>query len=111
MKNKVIFIPKSEFEKWILSANLFAQSLFPPNAALKQFNSLNAQQRNEIEKAFAECDKIRKIKIPKGESDLVLSLSIMVDAHIIATEFDIDPLTAIMCIRPPCKANEIIFVK
>ena len=33
----------------------------------------------------------------------------MVDAHIIATEFNIDSLTAVMCIHPPCKNNEQIY--
>ncbi len=35
----------------------------------------------------------------------------MVDAHIVATEFDIDPLTVVMCINPPCKLNERVYVK
>ena len=33
----------------------------------------------------------------------------MVDAHIIATEFDVDPLTAVMCVDPICKVNEKIY--
>lgn len=80
--------------------------MISPNDALKQFNRLNSKQRIKIKKSFDEYDKIRRIKIPKGEIDSVWELSVMVDAHIIATEFNIDPLTAVMCITPACKANE-----
>ena len=31
---------------------------------------------------------------------------VMVDAHIIATEYNIDPLTVMMCLNAPCKNNE-----
>lgn len=37
-------------------------------------------------------------------------MDVLVDTHIIATEFDIDPLTAIMCVKPPCKANERVAI-
>ena len=79
--------------------------------ALKQFNSLNASQRTNIKKAFEEYDQKRRIKIPKGEIDSAWEISVMVDAHIIATEYNIDPLTVIMCLNPPCRSNERIVVK
>lgn len=106
MKNKTIIKSKDEFIKWISIANLFAKSMLSPNDALKQFNSLDSTQRIRIKKLFEEYDKIRRTKIPQGEIDSAWELSVMVDAHIIATEFDIDPLTAVMCITPVCKANE-----
>lgn len=111
MKNKVIIKPKNEFIKWISISNLFAKSLISPNDALKQFNGLNAMQRIKIKQAFDECDKTRRIKIPKGEADSSWELSVMVDAHIIATEFNVDPLAAVMCITPVCKANERVIFK
>lgn len=37
-------------------------------------------------------------------------MDVLVDTHIIATEFDIDPLTAIMCVKAPCKPNEKVVV-
>lgn len=111
MKNKIIIKPKSEFIKWISISNLFAKSLISPNDALKQFNGLNAMQRIKIKQSFDECDKTRRIKIPKGEADSAWELSVMVDAHIIATEFNIDPLAAVMCITPACKANERVIFK
>lgn len=111
MKNKVVFKQKSEFGKWVTISNLFAKSLLSPNVALKQFNALTPIQRKEIANEFAKYDKIRRIKIPKGETDSAWELSVMVDAHIIATEFGIDPLTAVMCLKPLCKANESILVR
>ena len=35
----------------------------------------------------------------------------MVDAHIIATEYEIDPLTVILCTNPICKTNEKIILR
>lgn len=111
MKNKVIIKPKKEFIKWISISNFFAKSMILPNDALKQFNGLNATQRIKIKKAFDECEKTRKLKIPKEEMKSAWQLSLMVDAHIIATEFNIDPLAAVMCITPVCKANEQVMFK
>ena len=111
MKNRVIIKPKREFIKWISISNLFAKSMISPNDALKQFNGLNSTQRIKIKQSFDEYDKTRRNKIPKGETDSAWELSVMVDAHIIATEFGIDPLTAVMCISSPCKPNERIIFK
>lgn len=111
MKNKVVFKQKSEFVKWVTISNLLAKSLLPPNVALRQFNTLTPAQRKAIANEFAGYDKIRRTKIPKGETDSAWEISVMVDAHIIATEFDIDPLTAVMCLKPLCKANESIFIR
>lgn len=111
MKNKVVFKQKAEFAKWIAISNLFAKSLISPSIALRQFNALTPVQRKDISNSFAEYDKIRRTKIPKGETDSAWEISVMVDAHIIATEFNIDPLTAVMCLNPLCKANESVFIR
>lgn len=79
--------------------------------ALKQFNSLSAVQRACIKKTFEEYEQKRKNKIPKGEMDSAWQISVMVDSHIIATEYNIDPLTVIMCLNPICRDNEKIIVK
>ena len=111
MKSKIVIKPKSEFIKWISISNIFAKSMISPSDALKQFNKLNPTQRIKIKQSFDECDKTRRLKSPKGEADSACELSVMVDAHIIATEFNIDPLVAVMCITPACKANERIIFK
>lgn len=111
MKSKIVIKPQSEFIKWISISNVFAKSMISPKDALQQFNKLNATQRIKIKQSFDECDKIRRLKILRGEMDSAWELSVMVDAHIIATEFNIDPLVAVMCITPVCKANEQVIFK
>ena len=104
MKNKIVFKSQKDFVKWVTVSNM-------PMVALKQFNSLKANQRTNIKKAFEEYDQKRRIKIPKGEIDSAWTISVMVDAHIIATEYNVDPLTVIMCLNSPCKINERIVIK
>lgn len=91
--------------------NLFAKSRIMPQIALRQFNELSPVQRIKIKKSFDEYDKIRRNKIPTGEIDPAWELSVMVDAHIIATENNIDPLTAVMCIYPVCKSSKRVVLK
>ena len=88
MKNKIVFKSQKDFVKWVTVSNMFAKSRIMPMVALKQFNSLKANQRTNIKKAFEEYDQKRRIKIPKGEIDSAWTISVMVDAHIIATEYN-----------------------
>lgn len=69
MKNKIVFKSQKDFVKWVTVSNMFAKSRIMPMVALKQFNSLKANQRTNIKKAFEEYDQKRRIKIPKGEID------------------------------------------
>ncbi len=101
---------KEKFLTLLKQYNLLVKSLCPFNIVLHQFNSLSPQARQEIKKRFVMCDKIRETKIPSTEGDALLT-GIMVDAHIIACEYDIDPLTVIMCIKSPCNMNERILIK
>ena len=109
MKYKII--SKSDCKKWINVSNLLAKSLINYSEALRQFNSLSANVRFNIKKTFQEYDNIRRRKIPACEADNAWEISFMVDAHIIATENNIDPLTAIMCISAPCKVSEHLIIK
>lgn len=111
MKTKYVKKNKSEFNKWIEIANLFAKSMCPMGIVVCQFNNLTSSQRNEIKNKFLVCDTVRRKKIPKGEAEQSWLTGVMVDAHIIAYNYNIDPLTAILCIKPICKSNERIFVK
>ena len=110
MSVKYIIKSKAEFAKWCNISNLFAKSLCPFSTVLKEFNRLTGSQRNNIKITFASYDQLRKKKIPQNETE-AWQLGIMVDAHIIACEYDIDPLTVILCINPICRANERIIVK
>lgn len=111
MKIKYKIISNKEALKWYNLSNLFAKSLCPINIAIHQFNQLSSYERSNIKKEFKKYDDIRRIKIPKGESDATWFTSVMVDANIIATDFNIDPITAVMCLTPPCRINERIIVK
>lgn len=110
MKNRIIFKSKSEISKWLDLANLFAKSMCSYNEVLKQFNNLNSRERIEIKKQLNMCDEIRKTKIPIADQE-AWRLGIMVDAHIIATQYDIDPLTVISCLNPICKPNEKLYIR
>lgn len=111
MKIKYIFKSKVDFQKWVTYGNVFAKSLCPVDEVLKQYNGLSSSQRTSIKKQFLECDNIRRKKIPAEENISAWEMGIMVDAHIIACEYSIDPLTAVLCINPLCKPNEKIIVK
>ena len=104
-------ITRATAKKWFLTSNVFAQSLISPTTALKEYNTLTKQQRIEIKQLFSKYDDIRRKKIPSGEADSAWLISVMVDSHIIATEYSINPLTAVMCLTPPCSPAENIFIK
>ena len=79
---------KSKFWVLLKQYNLLVKSLCPYNIVLRQFNLLSPQMRQEIKTRLELCDKIRKTKIPSNEGDAILTC-IMVDAHIIACEYDV----------------------
>ena len=111
MKTKCKIISKSDALKWYSISNLFIKSLCPFNVSLRQYNKLSYSDKRQIQRLFSQCDETRRKRIPKGESDETWIISVMVDSNIIATEFDIDPLTAAMCVKPPCNINYRIIVK
>ena len=110
MKIKYVTKSRTEFEKWCNTGNLFAKSLCPHSKILKEYNELTPVQRNEIKKLFATYDQLRAKKIPKEDTDAWL-IGIMVDANIIACEYDIDPMTVVLCINPICRPTERIVIK
>ena len=107
MKNKIIIKSKSEFNKWLDIANLFAKSMCSYNEVLIQFNNLSSRERIEIKRQLNMCDEV-KIPITDQEAWII---GIMVDAHIIATQYNIDPLTVVCCLNPICKSNERLFIR
>lgn len=110
MKNKITIKSKSEFNKWLDIANLFAKSICNYNVVLRQFNNLSSRERTEIKRQLNMCDEVRKTKIPPTDQNAWI-IGIMVDAHIIATQYDIDPLTVVSCLNPICKSNEKLFIR
>ena len=110
-KKRNVIMAKAEVKKWIDVANVFAKSLISENDALKDFNKLSAADRISIRKEVSKYDELRKRKIPKTEMDSNWEMSVMVDSHIIATEFKTNPLVVMMCVNPPCKPNERILCR
>jgi len=110
MRNKVVIKSKKEVHKWIEISNLFAKSLCEHNVALNQYNKLSQIERCNIKREFQKCDEIRRKKIPTGDGDEWL-IGIMVDAHLLANEFGVDPLTIVMCVNSISKPNEKVISK
>jgi len=113
VKKKIRFLTLNDASKWYNIANLFAKSLLSQKEAISQYNSLTPAQRIEIAKQFRTYDELRRKRITAsdGDTESRWETSIMVDAHIIAAEYDIDPVTVIMCFNAPCKSNESVLVK
>ena len=110
MKTRVVIKNKKDVLKWLDACNLLARSMCNYDTVLSQFNSLSPNDRKTIKTLLNECDETRKKKIPNTEQEAWL-IGIMVDAHIIACEYNIDPLTVMLCINPICKANERLICK
>lgn len=110
MKVKIKKITKSQFDECCNIANMLAKSLCPTDIVFKQFNNLSISDKNRIKKDFERYDEIRRRKIPIGEVEQAWFDCVVVDANIIATEFDVDPLTVMLCLHPPCKPNEKLVV-
>ena len=111
MKIKYVFKSKADFQKWVTIGNVFAKSLCPVDEVLKQYNKLTASQRMSIKKQFLEYEDIRRKKIPKEENTYAWEIGIMVDANILACEYEVDPLTVVLCINPIRRPNEKIMVR
>lgn len=110
MKVKFVIKSKKDISKWFDISNTMAQSMCDSKTVISQFNSLSPSDKINIKNRFNKCDEIRRTKIPNTDQEAWL-LGIMVDAHIIAYEYNIDPLTAVLCANPICKPNEKVFVK
>ena len=111
MKTKYVFKSGSDFQRWIDTGNILARSLRPVKEILAQYNTLSSTQRLAIQKRFSEYDDIRRKKIQELGNPSAWAIGVMVDAHIIACEYNIDPLTAILCVKPICRPNEKIIIK
>lgn len=109
MKCKYSIIDKKQAIDWYNVANIFANSLNSFDFALKEYNNLSLSNKKRIREYFINYDK--KIKKDTYCNQYMFYIDIMVEAHILATEFDIDPLTVLLCINSPCKLNEKIIIK
>ena len=101
MRRGIIHFTKREYEDKILMANLFAHSMLSKEKALLEYNKLNVNQIKNIRIELNRLDEKRKALFPKDMPKETLNelfnQSVMVDANVIAIEFDIDPLVVMMC--------------
>ena len=111
MKNKCEIISKTKYTNWVKTSNVFAKSEINSTEALKQYKALTVDERIAIKKEVASRDEIRKIQSADTMDTSAYEMSVLIDLNIIATEYDIDPLTVAMCVNPPCKISSNIFVK
>ena len=112
---KCVLISTIMAERWFAIANQFAQSLITRSDAIHQYNLLPVASKTEIIKSMKEYDKIRKKMIPDNmsidEKNRHYPISVMVDAHILATEHNVDPVVILMCLNPPCQIGQKVIVK
>ena len=107
------FLTPNDALKWYSISNMFAKSLLSQKEAILQYNRLTPAQRSEIAQRFQKADELRRkrIKASDENANSRWETSIMVDAHIIAAEYNIDPVIVVMCFNPPCKSNENVLVR
>ena len=102
MKRGVMVLSEREFENKLMTANLFAHSYLSFNDSLIRFNALTINMVRTISNEFKRLDEKRKVLFPKYmPKDTLNELhnqSVLVDANVLAAEFDIDPLVIMMCI-------------
>lgn len=111
MKTKCEIISKAKYTNWIKASNIFAKSEIKSTEALKQYKALTVDERIAIKKEIASRDEIRKKQSADTMDISAYEMSVLIDLNIIATEYDIDPLAAAMCVNPPCKISSNIFIK
>lgn len=110
MKNKIAFKSWRDINLWISISKVMANSLISPSVALKQFNELAAKDREGIKKSLEYCDVLRREKINRDDK-YEWELSMFVDAHIVATEYNIDPIVVFMCANPICRSDQKVYPK
>lgn len=106
IRSKYIKVDKDNLEKNLFSCKVLSKSLQEYIVILKEFNGLTGSQRRKIKNDY---DESFKVLIQKElENSEELEILIMVNANIIATKYDVDPATVILCISDVCKSTEKI---
>lgn len=102
-------ITRGEFNTIISLCKAVSSSLADTNIIIKQFNILTSSQRSFIIKEYNQREDILKKQIFTKNDDLY-SVCLIVNLHIIASKYNIDPATIALCISKLCKENEKILV-
>ena len=83
------------------TANLFEPGRLSKYEAIQEFNKLSSQDKLNIRRAWESLEKQRKIilqDVSKEEREQYYFNSVLVDSHIVATEYNTDPVLVLMCI-------------
>lgn len=108
-KMKCVKVSRKSIERMLFACKIMSESLEDDNVIIRQFNNLNPNQRTEIPKKHLKNEEKLKAYIENADEDIYLTCT-MVNLNILASEFDIDPATVCLCIRPLCKGNQKILV-
>ena len=111
---KTYLLSSSNAQNWYASANFFAYSQLSMHEAISEFNKLSPEDRLNIKKALESLDKQRMIVfqgLSKDEVDQYYYDAVFVDSHIVATDYNTDPVVVLMCIKPPCSLLNKVVVK
>lgn len=110
-KIKHITLSKTKIEGLLFSCKTMSESLEDPKVIIHQFNMLTPKQRSAILTEHIQREtKLKADLFPDNDENMYLTCT-MVNLHIIATKYNIDPATVCMCIARPCKNHEKILIK
>lgn len=108
-KMKFAKVRKNEMLQALVTYQIISHSLQDGKTIIKEFNDLSFIQRKEIAREYTEKEEILRKQIVTQDEDLYLTCS-LVNLHIIASKYNVDPSTVCMCISPICKLNEKIII-
>lgn len=112
--SKTWSLSRTEAQKWYGIANLFAHTQLSMYESIQEFNKLSLEDKLNIKNAFESLEKQRKIVfqgVDKEEINQYYCDSVFVDSHIIATDYNTDPIVVLMCINPPFSLLNKVIVK
>ena len=109
------FISRNKAENWYVAAKLLAHSLLSLEEAIREFNKLSSKDRLDIQNAWKTLNEQRRIilkDVDKEEGEQFYFDLVFVDAHILATNYNTDPVVAAMCgVSPPYSLLNNVVVK
>lgn len=111
VKRKHVKRSMDQVNRWIFASNFFITSTITTRKAVQFFNKLSPNQIKDISQRLQDYDAVRRAKL-HGEKDIpAWEGSILADIHILAYEYQTDPLVVAMCINPICKPNEAVLIQ
>lgn len=104
-------LARCEAEKWFSISNIFAKSLISLEDALCEYNKISFENKLKIKETMTILDAQRRNNIRDTSEEQRYENNVYVDLHILATEYNTDPVVVLMCIRPPCSLRNRVVIK